>query len=106
MEYFGNAFSLQMLNLGASTTVTIEPMSKEDKNTLLSTVKAENSKIKSIIGHEDLATLLDVPFNRETINIVKGDILYVAQVIGGRLPKGTTELPKGISIVFVKVTIQ
>ena len=38
-------------------------------------------------------------------NLKKGDTLYVAQLTGGRLPEGATELPEGFSFKFLKVEL-
>lgn len=35
----------------------------------------------------------------------EGDVAYVAQLQGGRLPEGSTTLPKGFSFKFIKATI-
>ena len=66
----------------------------------------------SCVGHLDTAnvvsTLLggkEVKCNRVSITLNKGDILYVAQVTGGRLPEGATTLPEGFEIVFKRVEI-
>jgi len=61
---------------------------------------------KSIVGHVDLAAILGVDFNRESITLQPGDDLLVAQVMGGRLPEGTKVLPPGIEIKFFYVRIQ
>lgn len=101
MNYLSNAFSLQMLDLTSATTVNIIP--ENDPFAIISAVK--EGKIISTVGHEDLANLLGVPFNRASISLAKGDTLYVAQVIGGRFPLGCTALPEGVGIAFVKVEI-
>ena len=63
----------------------------------------------SVVGHPDTARVLsgilghDVPFNRETYKVQPGDVLYVAQYSGPRLPEGATQLPEGSNIRFYKV---
>jgi hypothetical protein len=64
------------------------------------------SECISIIGHQDLANILGVPMNRESIKLDSGDTLIVAQVMGGRLPEGSTTLPEGVKIQFLKVTVE
>ena len=108
MVYFGNAFSLGMLVRDAQITVT-SVISDEvklyelDRNTCL--------KGRSIVGHADtaacLATLLRVAvaFNRESVKLVPGDTLYVAQYSGPRLPEGTTTLPEGAGFKFLRVDV-
>lgn len=69
------------------------------------------SGFASVVGHQDtanvLADMLGVPvsFNRVSMKLEKGDVLYVGQVVGGRLPEGAVELPEGFSIKFLKVEI-
>lgn len=59
----------------------------------------------SVVGHPDTARVLGVAFNRTSIHLHKGDILYVAQLRGGRLPEGATTLPDGFTFSYEKVTI-
>lgn len=99
-KYLSNAFSLQMTDA--------------DCNLKIRTVKAEDipDDVISCIGHADTAKVLssllgrEVPCNRESINLMEGDELYVAQIIGGRLPEGATTLPEGFRFKFIKVTAQ
>ena len=101
--YLGNAFSLQMLNVTVSNTVNIVPADVDE---------IADSNFMSVIGHADTAAVVsnilnrDVPANRASVRLEKGDILYVAQVTGGRLPEGATTLPEGFTLAFLKVTIQ
>ncbi|MBR3353533.1 DUF1874 domain-containing protein [Candidatus Saccharibacteria bacterium] len=66
----------------------------------------------SVIGHPDTANVVSgilgrpVACNRATIQLGDGDVLYVAQLMGGRLPEGATSLPEGFKISFRKVTIR
>lgn len=50
-------------------------------------------------------TVLGVAYNRVNLKLKPGDVLYVAQLVGGRLPEGTTTLPEGYSFKFLKVTV-
>lgn len=59
----------------------------------------------SYVGHRDLAKLLDVDYNRESLKLRDGDILLVAQLMGGRLPEGATELPHNVSIKYLCMQI-
>lgn len=101
MLYLGNAFSLQMLDTTVASTVAITPVEASD-------IPADCT---SCIGHPDTATVVsdilgrDIPCNRISVSLAKGDVLYVAQVIGGRLPAGATKLPDGFSMTFLKVSI-
>lgn len=101
--YLGNAFSLQMLDVTVSNTVNIVPVGIEE---------IASSDFMSVIGHADTAAVVsnilkrEVAPNRVSVRLEKGDVLYVAQVTGGRLPEGATTLPEGFSLAFLKVTIQ
>ena len=61
---------------------------------------------QSIIGHEDLANILGVPCNRVNTKLKEGDILFVAQYVGGRLPEGSSTLPEGAEIKFIKIKVK
>ena len=95
--FISNAFSLQMLNSDAM--ISVEEIPEEDFNNVKNTAK-------SVVGHKDTANVLGVEFNRENITLNKGDVLYVAQIVGGRLPEGCTQLPDGFKFKFLKVAIQ
>lgn len=60
--------------------------------------------IVSAIGHADTAKVLGLPCNRVTLKLTLGDILYVAQLQGGRLPEGTTTLPEGFYFKFYRIS--
>ena len=68
--------------------------------------EALSSDNVSVVGHPDTAAVLGVKFNRVSVKLNKGDVLYVAQIVGGRLPEGCTTLPDGYSFKFLKVTIE
>jgi hypothetical protein len=93
MKYLGNAFSLQML---------------VDKRALVETFSCSKeeclNKTKSVIGHQDLSDYLGVPMNRVQTKLQEGDILYVAQYVGGRLPEGTKNIPE-MDIVYFKIVV-
>ena len=90
-NYLLNAFSLQMVDTPCS--VAFEE------------VKSLPEGLTSAIGHQDTANVLGVPMNRVNVHLAKGDIAYVAQLQGGRLPEGSTTLPDGFSFKFIKVTV-
>ena len=92
MEYIGNAFSLQMLD---SLNADVQ----------LSEVESFPATATSVVGHQDTANVLGVAFNRVSLKLKEGDILYVAQLMGGRLPEGATQLPDGFTFKFVRVTV-
>ena len=100
--YLGNAFSLQMLDLAQSALVRIEPVGISE---------VSEADFISAIGHADTANVVsgllgrEVECQRISVRLEQGDTLYVAQVTGGRLPEGCTELPPGMSLAFLKVTL-
>jgi hypothetical protein len=103
MIYLSNAFSLQMIDTSRAQNIHIAPVSVEQVQEILT------RGFVSVIGHADTAKILEsmlhtgVAYNRANLKLQQGDILIVAQVMGGRLPEGTTEIPAGISIIFLKV---
>ncbi len=66
---------------------------------------------KSVIGHQDTARIVgamlgrEVPYNRESVTLSPGQVFYVAQYRGPRLPAGATELPAGATITFYRVEL-
>ena len=86
-----NAFSLQMVDVPC--------------NVHFEEVDELPDGLISAIGHQDTANVLEVPMNRINVHLSKGDVAYVAQLQGGRLPEGSTTLPDGFSFKFIKVTI-
>lgn len=87
-----NAFSLQM--------IVDFPV-----NVSFDVVDVLPDGLTSAIGHADTAAVLGVPMNRINVTLHKGDVAYVAQLQGGRLPEGSTTLPDGFSFKFIKVTV-
>lgn len=61
--------------------------------------------LESAVGHADTAAVLGVPMNRVSVRLRKGDVAYVAQLVGGRLPEGSTTLPEGFSFKYLKVEV-
>lgn len=95
MTYLGNAFSLQMLQ-ETPATLKVQEVSKEE---------VFGSNFVSVVGHQDTANILGVKMNRVSVTLKKGDVLYVAQLMGGRLPEGATQLPEGFEFKYLKVEI-
>lgn len=106
MIYIGNAFSLQMLDLKEKSLVEISPVSKEDLKE-----KIKQQGFVSIVGHTDTAQVLssdldlNIEANRISLNLKQEDILFVAQLTGGRLPEGSTILPEGFNFTFLEVRL-
>lgn len=99
-KFLSNAFSIQML-ASFPADVSISEVTTKDIPT----------DVVSCIGHADTANVLtdmlgfDVPCNRCNVSIDTDTELYVAQVVGGRLPEGATTLPEGYTIKFFKVSV-
>lgn len=98
--FLGNAFSLQMVPGDAIIGVTeIEPEEVPED-------------AMSVVGHPDTANVVSgilgrqVPCNRASIRLEQGDVLYVAQLTGGRLPEGATALPEGFTLKWLKVVVR
>lgn len=90
-SYLLNAFSLQMVDVPCS--VKFEEVSELPKG------------LTSAVGHQDTANVLGVEMRRVNVHLYPGDVAYVAQLMGGRLPEGATTLPDGFTFKFVKVTV-
>ena len=102
-KFLTNAFSIQMLKGFSNPTIV-----------KFEEVKASDipRDVVSAVGHADTAAVLtdilgfDVPVNRTSITLDDFTILFVAQLMGGRLPEGSTTLPEGFSFKFFRVTIE
>lgn len=100
-KYIANAFSLQMLpNMEVNTCGKIEYATISEND-----FKEFAKDAKSIVGHEDTARVLGVEFNRESVTLEKGDVLLVAQLVGGRLPEGATTLPENCHFKYMSIKI-
>jgi hypothetical protein len=126
MVYLSNAFSLQMCKANAfcfTQRITLDE-AKKNLCPLYTTGDLESKskyhgtgspvlRAKSIIGHKDICALVNkeldltddslFQMNREAIQLNPGDVLYVGQYVGGRLPEGAKELPEGSEINWYKV---
>jgi hypothetical protein len=91
-NYLLNAFSLQMV---AESNFNVEVRQVDELP----------AGLESAVGHVDTAAVLNVPYNRVNVKLKRGDIAYVAQLQGGRLPEGSTTLPEGFSLKFFQITI-
>lgn len=83
-----NAFSINMLP--GDCSVTFEKINPP----------YGDHELSSCIGHADTARIvgnllgIDMPMNRQTVTLEKGETVIVAQYTGPRLPEGATELPE------------
>ena len=60
----------------------------------------------SCVGQGHTAAVLGVPMARMSVTLQPSDVLYVAQLRGGRLPEGTTTLPEGFGFDWIRVEVQ
>src|SRR5690554_1076923 len=96
--YLSNAFSLQMQGdfFAETSPISVGDVPKD---------------AVSIVGHADVAAVLsdllgiDVPVNRASISLQPGDVLFVGQYCGPRLPEGATKLPPGAKIRWYRVDL-
>lgn len=99
MLYIANAFAGQMIP--DSCIISKKPVPTDIVKQML-----ENREWESCVGHTDTASVLSgilgvtIPANRVSISLTGDDVLIVAQVMGGRLPEGTTTLPEGTEMKF------
>lgn len=67
---------------------------------------------ESAVGHKDTARVLsgilgfEVKPNRVSLCVDESDVLYLAQLVGERLPEGATTLPEGAHFEFYEVTFR
>ncbi|MFW6030102.1 MAG: STIV orfB116 family protein [Halanaerobiales bacterium] len=132
MYYIGNAFSLQMLQVDSMTNLSVTPVLEPSDilsdaymcgecmatglssgDTFCPSCGGEYivPRFTSAIGHQDTANVVSsilgitIPCNRINISLNQGDVLIVAQVVGGRLPEGAITLPDGFRLQFFRVEI-
>ena len=96
-KYICNAFSLQMVNVD-DYDMKVRTISEEEFNNI-------KSVTPSAVGHADTANVLGVAMNRVSVTLDKGDKIVVAQLVGGRLPEGSTTLPNGFAFKYKVVEI-
>jgi hypothetical protein len=94
MEYIGNAFSLGMVPRHLLGSVRLAACDRPDV-----------AALTSCVGHVDTAAVLGVPMARVSVTLQPGDVLYVAQLRGGRLPEGAMTLPEGFGFDWVRVEV-
>ena len=98
MKYVSNAFSLQMVH-NNRYYLKVESINKQSFD-------AVKHECYSVVGHTEFARIIDVKYNRETIQLHPGDVLYVAQIVSGRMPEGGVEtLPEDTIIKYKKLRV-
>lgn len=95
--YISNAFSLGMVPSHLLRHVRLTPVAQP--------TTFSRRQWVSCVGHADTAAVLGVPMNRVSVTLQPGDVMYVAQLRGGRLPEGTTILPEGFGFDWVRVEV-
>lgn len=101
--YILNAFSLNMVSQFPCDVRVDE----------ITTAEAAEEAVTrtSAVGHADTAAVfttvlgVEVPANRATVSLQKGDTVLVGQYRGPRLEEGTTTLPEGATIQWLLVTV-
>lgn len=99
-----NAFSLNMLPPGGATI-------KVDDIDLVAAAAIAGAGVESAVGHADTANVfasvlgVDVPVNRVSVMLTRGQTALVGQYSGPRLPEGATTLPEGATIRWMVVTV-
>ena len=122
MHYIANAFSLQMLTAGSHKMAISDCDISEVVEVLVK--RFPLGEVQFAVGHADTANVVanqlnaemsqrpdgwmelsgEQVFVRRSISLQEGDVLYVLQVVGGRLPEGSTELPEGVSMIWKRVS--
>lgn len=103
-----NAFSLNMLKTELARPVTVEAR----KLTLREAKQALGEEVESAVGHADTARVfsdvlgVEVPCNRTTVSLERGDVAVVGQYRGPRLQEGATSLPEGATIEWLLVKVK
>lgn len=100
--YLCNAFSLAMVKAFPANITVVETTAEEVSAT----------EFISNIGHADSAELMSgllgktVAMNRISLQLADGDVLFICQYVGPRLPEGTTRLPDDVTFKWLKLTVQ
>jgi hypothetical protein len=107
-----NAFSLNMLAFVDGPTMPRFTLSGKEiypEEVVEFLTDEDLGGIESAIGHADTAALfsaelgIQIPCERRTVSIVKGERVIVGQYKGERLPEGATKLPDGAEIKWFLV---
>ena len=101
-----NAVSLNMIEDLNGTAILTFPIGIDEAR------KIASQGIESVVGHADTAAIfsslleIEVPFNRTTVLLKKGEEVLVGQYKGPRLPEGVKELPQGATVEWILVRIR
>ena len=101
-----NAFSFNMIqDINCAVSVHSSPITSKEVKCRL------QAGVESAVGHADTAAVIsnmvgvEIPHERRSVSLRKGDSLIVAQYRGPRLPEGATTLPEGASMSFLLILI-
>lgn len=100
-----NAFSLNMMH-GFNSNVQFLTITRAQAQVL-----GQSLGFESCVGHADTAAVfseqlgLEVPANRATVSLVRGEMALIGQYRGPRLEEGTTALPAGACIDWTLVLV-
>ena len=118
--YLANAFSFNMIASSSATIKMDELTAAEAAEYLIAPSETWGwlghrsicPLVVQAIGHADTAALLAANLDldriapsRVNVSLKPGDTMFVGQYSGPRLPEGTTVLPEGAVIRWLKVTI-
>ena len=107
--YIGTAFTFNMVEDLNHINVEANPVSWQEMDAALFSMNKQHSEFVEVtngMGHESTARMLGEHSYRRSLSLKKGDILYIPQYRGPRLPEGETNLPKGAILVPIKVIIK
>lgn len=65
-----------------------------------------SKQAKSFVGHKAAAEEMGVEYNRDDLLLKSGDILYVRQIAGKRLPEGVNTIPSNVEIQYWQIILQ
>lgn len=97
MNYIANSFSPKMLS-GKKNIVSFKTISEQQFNKQI-------LHSKSIIGHEELAQMVGVEANRESISLQHGDTVYCVLAKANRLPENHSFIKDKDSLYYVKCKV-
>jgi len=116
MIYICNSLSLAMLDewrltdTDTETQLIVQPV--VDPVAWLEEAEARHGTAVSAVGHEDTAIVFssvlrrNVPQNRVSVTLDESTELLIGQLVGGRLPEGSTTLPPNTQILWVAVSLR
>lgn len=104
MKYVGNGFSMGMVP-DEQVYIKVDTITKKQ-------FMNASTHAKSIIGHPEIAENFNLPLNRESITLQKGDILYIVSPTrrlkeGEIVENGTTYtfVPESMGYTYKQIQI-